>query len=344
MAVFCLAKDQDDFIARVNKITVAYTLDNKRLTIKDFKISKAILKLMKNALKPNLVQTGENNPCLIHGGPFANIAHGCNSLIALKMALKLSDIVVTEAGFGSDLGAEKFLDILSQVGSLHPDLCVMVATLKALKLHGGEDYSNLNNKNLEALKIGIQNLKQHLENMKKYNLEPIIALNKFALDDEEELNFIKSWAKKENYKIALVEGYEKGGEGSIDLAKLVIESLKKPSDFHPLYKKELPLIDKINLICKEIYRADKVVFSDIALKKLEEYSQEGFNESYICMAKTPASFSDNDKLLNTPRNFNINVRDVSLSSGADFIVCLTGNILTMPGLPKIPAAVKMENE
>lgn len=344
MAVFCLAKDENDFIDRVNKITVAYTLDNKRLTIKDLHISKAILKLMKTALNPNLVQTGENNPCLIHGGPFANIAHGCNSLIALKMALKLSDIVVTEAGFGSDLGAEKFLDILSQVGNLHPDLCVMVATIKALKLHGGEEYEKLNHKNVEALKIGIDNLKQHLENMKKYNLEPIIALNRFNTDDEEELECILNWAKQEGYKIALVEGFALGGEGSLDLASLVLEALKTPSNFKPLYTKDLPVLEKIDRICKEIYRADEVEILPEALNKIKEYINEGFDDFYVCMAKTPASFSDNDKLLNTPRNFKITIRDVSLSSGAGFIVCLTGNILTMPGLPKIPAAVKMENE
>ncbi len=344
MAVFCLAKDEQDFIDRVNRITVAYTNDNKRLTIKDFRISKAIMKLMSTALKPNLVQTGENNPCLIHGGPFANIAHGCNSLIALKMALKLSDIVVTEAGFGSDLGAEKFLDILSQVGNLKPSLCVMVATIKALKLHGGEEFEHLNVKNLEALKIGVANLKQHLENMQKYNLTPIIALNHFASDDKEELEFLIEWAKKENYKIAFVDGFLKGGEGATDLAKIVLEELKNESHFKPLYDKSLSLKAKIDLIAKSIYRADEVVYLPEAEKKLEEYIKEGFDNFYVCMAKTPASFSDNDKLLNTPREFKITVRDVSLSSGAGFIVALTGNILTMPGLPKIPAAVKMEDQ
>lgn len=344
MAVFCLAKDEEDFINRVNKITVAYTNDNKRLTIKDFRISKAIMKLMRTALKPNLVQTGENNPCLIHGGPFANIAHGCNSLIALKMALKLSDIVVTEAGFGSDLGAEKFLDILSQEGNLKPSLCVMVATIKALKLHGGEEFENLNVKNLEALKIGVANLKQHLENMQKYNLTPVIALNHFASDDEEELNFLIEWAKKENYKIAFVDGFLKGGDGAIDLAKIVLDELSKESNFKPLYVKTMSLKDKIELIAKSIYRADGVVYLKEAEEKLEEYVKEGFDNFYVCMAKTPASFSDNDKLLNTPRGFKITVRDISLSSGAGFVVALTGNILTMPGLPKIPAAVKMEDQ
>ncbi len=345
MAVFCLAKDEEDFINRVNNITVAYTLDNKRLTIKDFKISKAILKLTKQSLKPNLVQTGEHNPCLIHGGPFANIAHGCNSLIALNMALKLSDIVVTEAGFGSDLGAEKFLDILSQVGSLKPSMCVMVATIKALKLHGGESYENLALKNVEALKIGIANLRQHLENMKKYHLEVVIAFNRFASDSKEEIDYLLKWAKENNYKIAFVDSYLKGGKGALELADLVIDTLNQnKSNFKPLYNVKMPLIDKIELICKEIYHSDGVILSTIAKEKLATYEKEGFGDFYICMAKTPASFSDNDKLLNVPTNFKINIRDVSLSSGAQFIVCLTGNILTLPGLPKIPAAVKMEEE
>lgn len=344
MAVFCLAENEQDFIDRVNKITVAYTKDDKRLTIKDFRISHAIMKLMRNALKPNLVQTGENNPCLIHGGPFANIAHGCNSLIALKMALKLSDIVVTEAGFGSDLGAEKFFDILSPIGNLKPNLCVMVATIKALKLHGGENFGNLNLKNLDALKKGVANLKQHLENMKKFNVETIIALNKFSSDSEEEIEFLLNWAKQENYSIAVVDGFANGGYGATCLATLVKERVNNPHKFKPLYTKEMPVYEKINKICKEIYRADGVEFLPAAKNKLEEYIKQGFNSSYICMAKTPASFSDDDRLLNVPSKFKITIRDVALSSGAEFIVCLTGNILTMPGLPKVPAAVKMEDE
>ncbi len=345
MAILCLAKDEEDFVRRLKNITVAYTYYGKRVLIKDLRISKAVMKLLKETLKPNLVQTGENNPAFIHGGPFANIAHGCNSLIALKMALKMSDIVVTEAGFGADLGAEKFLDILCQSGNLHPDLVVLVATVKALKLHGGQDSSNLYERNLEALKIGIANLRQHLENIQKYGLEPVIAFNHFKDDDEEEIKFILNWAKEHNYKIAFCDGYSKGGEGSVELAKTVLDALNKTkAEYHPLYDINLPLKEKIETICKEIYRADGVEYENGVEEKLQQFELEGFKNSYICVAKTPASFSDNDSLLNTPRNFKIHVKDVSLSSGANFVVVYTGKIMTMPGLPKVPAAVKMEDE
>lgn len=345
MAVLCLAKDEDDFIKRVKNITVAYTYDNKRITIEDLKISKAIMKLMKEALKPNLVQTQEHNPCLIHGGPFANIAHGCNSLIALDLALRLSPLVITEAGFGSDLGAEKFLDILSVEGNLHPDLVVMVATIKALKLHGGKDLSSLHEKDLNCLSIGMANLKRHLENMKEFGLKPIIALNHFQEDDEEEVRFVMNWAKDNNYKISFSDGYLKGSEGVIDLASLVIEEIEKnESKFHPIYKKEMSIKEKIETIARKIYHAKEVEYSPLALEKIKEYEDMGFKENYVCMAKTPESFSDNAKLLNAPSDFTLHIRDVSLSSGAKFIVCYTGKVLTMPGLPKVPAAVKMESE
>lgn len=344
MAIMCLAKDEDDFISRLKNITVAYDVDGNRITVDDLHISKAVMKLMKEALKPNLVQTGENNPALIHGGPFANIAHGCNSLIALRLGLKLSDIVITEAGFGSDLGAEKFLDILCNVGNLKPDLVVMVATVKALKLHGGVDFSSLNEENVDALKIGINNLKQHLENMKKYGLTPVIAFNHFKDDKESEIEYIMNWGKENGYKISFCDGYLKGGEGSTDLARIVKEELdNNSSKYSPIYDKNDSLKNKIEIIAKEIYRADGVNYSPSAETKLKEYEENGFKNAYICIAKTPASFSDDDKLLNTPRNFKINVKDVSLSSGANFVVCYLGSILTMPGLPKIPAAVKMED-
>ena len=345
MAVMCLAKNEEDFLKRVKNITVAYTYDNKRVTINDLKISHAIMKLMKEALKPNLVQTQEHNPCLIHGGPFANIAHGCNSLIALDLALRLAPIVVTEAGFGSDLGAEKFFDILSVEGNLHPDLVVMVATIKALKLHGGKDLNDLHSLDLDALSRGIANLKRHLENMKEFGLKPIIALNHFKEDDEKEIQYVLSWARVNNYRIAFSDGYLKGSEGVIDLAKIVQEELdKNEANFHPIYKKEMSIKEKIECIAKRIYHAEKVEYTPLALEKIKAYEREGFKENYVCMAKTPESFSDNPKLLNAPSDFTLHIRDVSLSSGAQFIVCYTGKVLTMPGLPKVPAAIKMENE
>lgn len=345
MAILCLASDEEDFVKRLKNITVAYDEDGNRITVDDLRVSKAVMKLMKEALKPNLVQTGENNPALIHGGPFANIAHGCNSLIALKLGLKLSDIVVTEAGFGSDLGAEKFLDILCNVGSLRPDLVVMVATVKALKLHGGVAPTNLNETNVEALKVGVANLKQHLENMKKYGLNPVIAFNHFESDKEEEIDYIMSWGKENGYRISFVDGFLRGGEGSTDLARIVKEELaKNEGNYHSIYDVNSPLKDKIETIAREIYRADGVNYSSVAEAKLKEFEEQGFKNAYICVAKTPASFSDNDALINAPRGFKLNVKDVSLSSGANFVVCYTGEIMTMPGLPKVPAAVKMEDQ
>ncbi len=345
MAVLCLAKDENDFIERVKRITVAYTFENKRITVGDLKIAAAIRKLMKEAIKPNIVQTQEQNPCLIHGGPFANIAHGCNSLIALDLALRLSPVVVTEAGFGSDLGAEKFLDILSVEGNLHPDLVVMVATIKALKWHGGSEADSLHEKNLDTLKEGMANLQRHLENMKLYGLNPVVALNHFAEDDGEELDYVLQWAKEKGYPICLCDGYLKGGAGAEKLAQMVMEILNnKESSYHPIYSKKLSIQEKIETIAKNIYHAKDVEYSPLAMEKIKEYTSEGFQESYVCMAKTPESFSDNAKLKNAPSDFTLHVRDVSLSSGADFIVVYTGKIMTMPGLPKIPAAVKMEDE
>ena len=341
MAVLCLAKDEEDFMSRLKNITVAYTYDDKRITVGDLKISHAIMKLMKEAIK----QTQEGNPCLIHGGPFANIAHGCNSLIALDLALRLSPIVVTEAGFGSDLGAEKFLDILSSVGNLHPDLVVMVATIKALKLHGGMLPDALHEKNLDALALGMDNLKRHLENMKLFGLTPIIALNHFKEDDEEEIQYVLSWAKENHYEVAFSDGYLQGGKGAKDLANLVKNVLdRNENHYHPLYTKEMSIKEKIETIAYKIYHAKEVSYSPGVLEKIETYEKNGFSKSYVCMAKTPESFSDNPKLKNAPSDFTLHIRDVSLSSGADFIVCYTGKVLTMPGLPRIPAAVKMEDE
>lgn len=344
MAVFCLAKDEDDFIERVKKIIVAYTYDNKPVTVNDLKISNAIRKLMLEAFSPNLVQTQNHSPCLVHGGPFANIAHGCNSIIATKMALKLADVVVTEAGFGADLGAEKFLDIKCQEASLNPSLVVMVATIRALKMHGEQDINDLEKENIEALKKGTDNLKQHLENIQKFGLNVVVAINHFATDTENEINFLKNWCKENNYKVSFLDGYLLGADGSKELSYLVKEELQKESHFQPLYSINMLTKEKIEKICKEIYRADDVEFSKEAEEDLKKYHALGFDHTYICMAKTPNSFSDDPLLLNTPRGFKIHIRKVNLSSGANFLIPLTGNILTLPGLPKVPQAVKMENE
>lgn len=346
MAILCLATSPSDFKDRLNKIIVAYTYDNLPVFVKDLKISNAIMKLMHDAFKPNLVQTGEHNPALIHGGPFANIAHGCNSIIATKLGLKLKDIVVTEAGFGADLGAEKFLDIKCQEGNLKPDLVVMVATIRALKMHGGQSLEDISSLNIDALKEGVKNLKQHLENIQKFGLDVCVAINHFASDHQEEVDCLKKWCEDNNYRVSFVDGFIKGSEGCIDLANMVVEALKdNNSHYHSLYnRKEMNIKDKIRLLCKEVYRADDVIFMDKAIKDIERYEQMGYKDAYICMAKTPQSFSDDAKVLNTPRGFFITVREVNLSSGANFIIPLTGSILTMPGLPKVPAAVKMEEE
>jgi formate--tetrahydrofolate ligase len=345
MAVLCLAKDEEDFKERVGRILVAYTYDKKPIYIKDLRITNAIMKLMKYALSPNLVQTLEGNPCIVHGGPFANIAHGCNSIIATKMGLKLGEIVVTEAGFGADLGAEKFMDIKCRVASLKPDAIVLVATIRALKLHGGVLFEELEKENVEALKIGVANLAQHAENLKKFNVPFVIAINHFESDSPSEVEWLRNWCIENHYMVSFLDGFIKGGEGAVDLANKVVEVLEtKTSRFTYLYPLEMPLIDKITKICKEIYRAKDVQFLDIAKEKLELYTKMGKGDWPVCLAKTPNSFSDNPKLLNTPRDFTVVVKDVNLSNGAGFIVAYLGSVLTMPGLPKVPQAIKMEDE
>lgn len=346
MAIMCLATSKEDFKMRLGEIIVAYTFDNKPVYVKDLKITNAIMKLMKDALNPNIVQTLENNPVLVHGGPFANIAHGCNSILETKLALKLADVVVTEAGFGADLGAEKFLDIKCQEGGLKPNLVVMVATIRALKMHGGQDLERIEELNLNALNIGISNLKQHLENIKKFGMDVVVAINHFETDNEEEIEALRKWCIENEYRVSFVDGFTKGGEGCIELADMVISALDdNKSSYHPLYsRKEMTIKEKIEKICKEIYRADKVTYSLKAEEDIKKYVELGCEDYYICMAKTPQSFSDDPKLLNTPRGFTINIREVNLSNGAKFIIPLTGSILTLPGLPKVPAAVKMEDE
>jgi len=345
MAIMCLAKDEKDFLKRINNILLAYTKDDKPIYLKQLKISHAIMKLMKDALKPNLVQTLENNPTLVHGGPFANIAHGCNSIMALKLASKMAPIVVTEAGFGADLGAEKFLDICAQEAKLKVDAVVMVATIRALKMHGGLSLDKIIEENIDALSIGVANLKRHLENMKKFGVPVVVAINHFANDHENEVKYLTNWCKQNGYEVAFLDGFIKGGDGSIDLAKLVVKTLKtKKSNYHPLYKLSMPLKKKIEIICKEIYRAKNIEYSDKALAQLKKYEDLGYSDAYICMAKTPQSTTDDPNILNAPSDITIHIREVNLSAGANFVIPLTGKILTLPGLPKVPAAVKMEEK
>ena len=343
MAIMCLAKDEDDFLKRLSDIIVAFDLDGKPITVKDLQITHAIMRLMRDALKPNLVQTSENNPALIHGGPFANIAHGCNSVIATKLGLKLAPIVITEAGFGADLGAEKFLDIKCRAAGFKPDAIVMVATIRALKMHGGQPFEELANEDVEALKKGVCNLKRHLENMGKYDVPMIIAINHFASDSKAEIEYLESWCKEEGYEVSFLDGFLEGGKGAVDLAKKVQKMLKeKESHYHPIYELDRPLKEKINTICREIYRAGEVIYTEKAEQQLAEYEKLGFGDAYICMAKTPQSVTDDAKILGAPSGFPITIREVNLSAGANFVIPLTGKILTMPGLPKVPAAVKME--
>ena len=342
MAILCLAKDSDDFKERINNMLVAYTYDKKPVTVRDLGCAGAIALVMKDALKPNLVQTLEHTPAIIHGGPFANIAHGCNSLIATKTALGLADYVVTEAGFGADLGAEKFFDIKCRQGNLKPDAVVIVATIRALKMHGGVLKENLTEENVEALKLGLANLKQHCENIKKFGLPFVIAINKFGSDTDAEIAALENFASENNYVISLSEVFNKGSQGGLDLANKVLCACAMPSEFKYLYDLNLTLKQKISKICKEIYHAKDVNYSQTAKNALAKLTKLGYGNLPICMAKTQYSFSDNPKLLGAPQDFVMEIRDVLPSVGAGFIVCLTGEIMRMPGLPKEPAAMKMD--
>ena len=345
MAILCLAKDEKDFHRMLSRITVAYDYDGKPVTVADLRVTHAVMKLMKEALKPNLVQTAEGNPAIIHGGPFANIAHGCNSLIALEASRRLAPITVTEAGFGADLGAEKFLDILCPYGDFAPSMVVMVASARALKSHGGVPFADLEKENVEALKKGLENLGVHLENIGKYGLPCVVAINRFPSDTKAELEAIASYCEGKGVPSSLSEGFLKGGEGMKDLASKCLEVMKtKEAHFHPIVEKSMSLKQKIETIAREIYRADGVSYGEKAEEQLKKLEEDGYGDSYICMAKTPQSLSDNPKLVGVPKNFVIGVREVALSSGAGFVVPLTGDIMRMPGLPKVPAAVKMEDK
>ena len=339
MAILCLATDLDNLKERLGNILVAYTYDNKPVYARDLNAVGAMTALLKEAINPNLVQTLENNPAIIHGGPFANIAHGCNSVRATKLAMKLGDYCITEAGFGSDLGAEKFFDIKCRYAGLKPDCVVLVATIRALKYNGGVPKAELTAENLDALSKGIVNLKAHIENMKKYGVPVVVAINHFYTDSDAEVEFIKNFCKENNTPVAFSDVFLKGGEGGIELAKAVVDAVENNvSNFKPLYDEKLPIKEKLNIIAKEIYRADGVIFTAKAEKEIAKIEELGYGNIPVCVAKTQYSLSDDPTKLGKPENFEITVRDVKLSAGAGFVVALTGDIMTMPGLPKIPAA------
>ncbi|MDE5856082.1 MAG: formate--tetrahydrofolate ligase [Anaeroplasmataceae bacterium] len=343
MAVFCLANSLEDFKNRISKMVVAYTYDKKPVTVDDIKATGAVTLIMKDALMPNLVQTLEHTPALVHGGPFANIAHGCNSVLATQMAMKLGDYVVTEAGFGADLGAEKFLDIKCRMANIKPSCVVIVATIRALKMHGGVAKEDLTKENVEALKLGIRNLEKHIENIKKYNLGYVIAMNRFGSDTKNEIDALEAWAKENNHPIALSDVFAKGGLGGIELAEKVLEvTSKDEGKFQCLYDVNLSIKDKITKICKEIYGASHVEFTQTAKNQMVTMKKNGWDNLPICMAKTQYSLSDNPKLLGRPEDFTVTIRELKPSIGAGFIVALSGDILTMPGLPKEPASEKMD--
>ena len=339
MAILCLAENLADLKKRLGRIIVAYNFDGEPVTADDLKATGAMAALLKDAIKPNLIQTLEHTPALVHGGPFANIAHGCNSVRATKMALKMSDITITEAGFGADLGAEKFFDIKCRLAGLKPDAVVLVATVRALKYNGGVAKSDLGEENLEALAKGIVNLEKHIENIQKYDVPVIVTLNSFVTDTEAEYEYIREFCEEKGCSFALSEVWANGGEGGIGLAEKVLETLEEEaSHFHTLYNDSLSLEEKIECIAKEIYGADGVVYEPAAKKQLAKIAEMGFSEFPVCMAKNQYSLSDDAKKLGRPSGFNIHVREVYVSAGAGFVVALTGAVMTMPGLPRVPAA------
>mgnify|MGYP002561580261 FL=1 len=339
MAVLCLADDMHDLKRRLGKIIVAYTYDGKPVTADDIKATGAMAALLKDALKPNLIQTLEHTPAIVHGGPFANIAHGCNSVRATKTALKLADYVITEAGFGADLGAEKFFDIKSRMAGLHPDCVVLVATVRALKYNGGVPKSELSEENLDALAKGIVNLEKHIENLQKFGVPVVVTLNSFVTDTKAETDYIEQFCRERDCEFALAKVWENGGKGGVELAEKVLKTLEtKESHFKPLYADDLSLEEKIETIAKEIYGADGVTYAPAAAKELKRIADMGMSDFPVCMAKTQYSQSDDQTKLGRPSGFTINVREVYVSAGAGFVVAITGAIMTMPGLPKNPAA------
>lgn len=343
MAILCLASDLMDLKERLGKIVIAYNLDGDPVTAKDINVHGAMAMLLKEAIKPNIVQTLENTPALIHGGPFANIAHGCNSLIATKLGLKLGDILVTEAGFGADLGAEKFLDIKCRYGKLKPDAVVIVATIRALKMHGGVKKTELGAENLEALDKGFANLKKQVENMRKFGLPVLVGINRFINDTQAEIDLLTKKCQEFGVEVSLNDCWAKGGEGGIEMAEKLVKILEnEQSNYKPLYDENLSVADKLNTIVKEIYGADGVIIEAEAKKQIKKLEEMGLDKLPICMAKTQFSFTDDPNVMGAPTGFKITIKDVRVSAGAGFIVCQTSNIMVMPGLPKVPAAEKMD--
>src|SRR5690625_3869012 len=342
MAVLCLATDLIDLKEKIANIIIGYTYDKEPVTVGQLEVEGALALLLKEAIKPNLVQTMEGTPALIHGGPFANIAHGCNSLIATNTARKLADIVVTECGFGSDLGGEKFMDIKARKGNFAPDAIVLVATIRALKMNGGVAKNALGESNVDALKKGILNLEKHVENANKFGVEPVVALNDFVTDTDEERDFVLDWCKEQGVRVALTKVWEHGGAGGTDLAEEVLEVLEQEQNFTPLYEDDLAIDRKIEKIVTEVYGGDGVVFTDKAKKQLAEIERHGWDNVPVCMAKTQYSLSDDPALLGKPSGFKVTVRELIAKNGAGFVLALTGDIMTMPGLPKVPSAVHMD--
>lgn len=340
MAILCLSNSLMDLKERIGNIVFAYDVNDNPLKVKDLKVEGAACALLKDAIKPNLVQTLENTPAIVHGGPFANIAHGCNSILATKLALKLSDYTITEAGFAADLGAEKFLDIKCRIAGLKPNCIVLVATIRALKHHGGA--LELNKEDLNALSKGFENLDKHIENMKKYNVPVVVAINKFVSDTDKEVELIKKHCEEMGVDISLCEVWEKGGEGGEDLAKKIVKATSEESNYKPLYNLDKPIKEKIEYICKEIYGAGEVKFSNKANKMMKKIESIGFGGLPICMSKTQKSISDNPALLNAPKGYTLNIDEIKLASGAGFIIAMAGGIIDMPGLPKVPAACNID--
>ena len=343
MAILCLSEGIADLKEKLRNILVAYNSKGEPIYLKDLKIEGVITSLLKDAIKPNIVQTLENNPAIIHGGPFANIAHGCNSILATKTALKYADYVITEAGFGADLGAEKFLNIKCRKAGLKPKAAVVVATVKALKLHGNIEEKDLKEENIEALAAGVANLEKHVENMKKYNLPVVVALNVFVTDTEKELEFLEEWAANQGVELSRTEVWEHGGAGGLDLAEKVIRAIdNNKEDLKLLYSDETPIAEKIEIICREMYGADGVNLTDEVKTEIARIEELGFGGLPVCMAKTPASLTDNAKIKGRPTGFKITINDVKLRSGAGFVVAYANKVLTMPGLPKVPSALNID--
>ena len=343
MAILCLSEGIADLKEKLRNILVAYNSKGEPIYLKDLKIEGVITSLLKDAIKPNIVQTLENNPAIIHGGPFANIAHGCNSILATKTALKYADYVITEAGFGADLGAEKFLNIKCRKAGLKPKAAVVVATVKALKLHGNIEEKDLKEENIEALAAGVANLEKHVENMKKYNLPVVVALNVFVTDTEKELAFLEEWAANQGVELSRTEVWEHGGAGGLDLAEKVIRAIdNNKEDLKLLYSDETPIAEKIEIICREMYGADGVNLTDEVKAEIARIEKLGFGNLPVCMAKTPASLTDNAKIKGRPTGFKITINDVKLRSGAGFVVAYANKVLTMPGLPKVPSALNID--